>query len=210
METRIFVEQDSEAIEKYKVELTAHVEECKNLLNTISSQYKFDSIDSLPEQPDKLIEKLYCQRNKDFAKRLQYEVGLTLQSVKLPEDLRQLQSALRNWQRFEHKDCSIYLIREGDQFVINSDLLQREINRYTEGKTIFAETESEIKRFHYAKSVLEMAYDIANQKGVDMSLANYRSNDLRNKLSSPVLKWQGFPANRYKLNVDYIKYGIVN
>jgi hypothetical protein len=206
---RILIEQDIEAIEKYKTELTANVEACKNLLNDIAALYKFDSVDSLPVNGDTLITKLYAQRNKDFAKRIEYEAGFGLNSIKLPEDLRQLQSALRNWQRFDHKDCLIYLTRQEGQFVINTDLLQREISSYSEGKTIFAETPEEIKRYHYAATALEMVYHIAETKNINLSDGNYRANSLRNSLMLPVLKWQGFPANRFKLNSDYVKFNIV-
>lgn len=200
IEERILLKEDSQAIAGYEVKLKSEVLRAKQVLNTILKHHEFENPDSLPHDVDGFILDLLLKSNKQ-ARAMHDITSLTVDKIKLPDNLVELRNALNQWQKID-KDLVRYLLR-GDTYDTNDGLVEKEIYRFAETCRTYASTLDQLKRYKRCNVVLNATREAIKEAGFDFMKDGFG----RNQFDSYFLTWRSFPFNDYIENHNYILNG---
>lgn len=204
---KILLSQDSKAIQVYESDLKFNIEQTKSLLNRIASNYKFTSLEAMPNNPEDWILKMFLERNRKAREENEWR-RVDLNEVTLPQDLHTLRSDLAQWKTFPHKDLVSYLIKGEDGFYsINNEMFEREIRRFTESQRVYAESPDQIERYYHSLNVLKAIEYQSKLSNIDLSTDSMKAGLLRNTLNSPFVEWKKYPSNSFAINADWILTG---
>lgn len=191
--------EDREAIENYNLQFKFDVGRTKELLNSINREYKIQSVDDIPNDPESVVLDLYLKGNPEAQKQHSWKkINLNDAGLVIPLNQVVLLSAFRSWVNFDKKHLAKYMVKVDNEFIIDEPEVDRVCLQAAEGNRKYIDQPDQLQRLNMCLTYIEWVDNIIKPHQM-----------LRTKFNNPFTTWHLLFVDRKNLICPYVNYNYV-